>query len=470
MPFYRISLFERRASKTISHFCKAPTNQENTYRQFLCASFVAGLLLAWTSSGILRVPPVWAGPPPGSTTSTLPVLTLAQAIRLGLTRNPGLEGERARILRDQARSVEVGELQDPRIVVGEQYFPFNFNMGTSVLTMTTVGVRQDFPPWGKRALLHKNAANEEKAARWNLDDKKALLVRNIRISWLDLYQARQQESILRSVGALWQKAFQAALGRYRQGTGSESDVLLAQYQKDSLRDKMEEIRIGKEKSLHRLMNLLHVARPFRISSEKPRIPDPLPESVLLKRINDHPAIEYGVSKDNAQEFRVRSAERDKIPAISVEGDYSYFMGPNLITSTPNLFSVLLTFNLPVRPGERQDQKVAEEEHTLNMLEAGLETKRQRFIEEIRDSEGIYRHLLSRTAILDRILVSEARRNVEASLAGYETGTLEMGQVLSAMEQVENVKLRALSVRTDLLKTSAKLSYLSGILQGGLHEP
>ena len=470
MPFHWTSLFRRRVSKNFSLVRKTRTTQENTYRRFLSAFLLAGALLAGESSGIFRLSPAWAGAPTGTVSSPVSALTLDQAIRLGLARNPGLQQDRARIARDQARFVQAGELKDPMLVVGEQYFPINFNMGASVLTMTTVGIRQDLQPWGKRALLRQSAVHEEKAAHWNLEDKKALLVRNIRIAWLDLYQAKQEEGILRSIGALWEKAFQAALGRYRQGSVEESDALLAQYQKDAIRDKMEQLRIREEKSLYRLMNLLHVNRPFRISLEEPHFPDPLPESVLLKRINHHPAIESGVSQDNAQKFRVRSAEKDKIPAVSVEGDYSYFMGPNLITSTPNLYSVLLSFNLPVRPGERQDQKVAEEEDTLNILEADLETMRQRFIEEIRDSEGYYRHLLSRAAILERVLIPEAKRNEEAALAGYATGTLEMGRVLSSMEKIQNVKLKALSVRVDRLKTSAELAYLSGTLQGGHHEP
>ena len=470
MPFHWTSLFRRRVSKSFSSVRKVRTDQEKNYRRFLSASIIAGGLLAGEMSGIFQLPPAWAVAPTSPVRSEISALTLDQAIHLGLARNPELEKDRARIAREHARSVEVGELQDPKIVLGEQYFPINFNFGASVLSMTTVGIRQDFPSWGKRALLRQSEVKEEKSAHWNLEDQKALLVRNIRLGWLDLYQAKKEEGILRSIGALWEKGFQAALGRYRQGTGAESDVLLAQYQKDAIRDKMEQVRIREEKSLYRLMKLMHVTRPFRISPEEPHFSEPLPESVLLKRINHHPALESWAAKDDAQQIRIRSTEKDKIPAVSVEGDYSYFMGPNLITSTPNLFSVLLTFNLPVRPGERQDQKVAEKERELEILESDREAARQRLIEKIRDSEGTYRHLLRRTVLLDHLLTPEAERTAEAALADYATGTLEMGRVLSAMEKIENVKLKVLSVRVDRLKTSAELAYLSGILQGGLHEP
>jgi cobalt-zinc-cadmium efflux system outer membrane protein len=476
MAFFCILLFKGKPPKGVTSFTVVPRFS----KCFRLPFSIVMAVLAWILTvGIplwnIPATSVWAKSPsvsttPPSTTSVLPAITVDQAIRLALARNPELARERARMARNQARSVEAGELPDPMFVVGEQYFPIDFKMGESALTMTTVGLRQEFSPWGKRSLLRQSAVTEEKASRWDLEDKKVLLVRDIRLAWLDLYRTGRTEVLLRSIGSLWEKAFQAALARYRQGIGSESDVLLAQFQKDEIRDKQERLGIQEEESLHRLMRLMRVSRPFRISLEEPHFPDPLPESVLLARLNTHPALKSQKEKDTAQEFRVRSAQKDKIPAVSVEGDYSYFMGPNLITTTPNLFSVLLTFNLPVRPGERQDQRVAEEEQELEILKTDREATRQRLIEKIRDSEGAYRHLIRRTVLLDRVLLPEAKRNVDAALAGYATRTLEMGRVLSAMNKVEKIGIRTVAVSIDRMKTVAELSYLAGVLQGGRYEP
>ncbi|EQD50565.1 outer membrane efflux protein, partial [mine drainage metagenome] len=167
------------------------------------------------------------------------------------------------------------------------------------------------------------------------------------------------------------------LTRYRQGTGTESDLLLAQFQKDNLRDKQEVLHVQEQESLHRLMRLAHISRPFRIAEEEPHIPAPLPEATLLNRINKHPSLKSRQAEDTAQEISVQAAKKDRIPAFSVEGDYSYFMGPSLITSTPNLFSVVLTMNLPIRKGERQDQKIREEESALESVEAQREDLRQK---------------------------------------------------------------------------------------------
>ena len=46
----------------------------------------------------------------------------------------------------------------------------------------------------------------------------------------------------------------------------------------------------------------------------------------------------------------------------------------------------------------------------------------------------------------------------------------MDRVLRAMEKLENVGIQEFSIRADILKTQARLSYLAGVLPGGNHEP
>ncbi|MEC4683087.1 MAG: TolC family protein [Nitrospirota bacterium] len=399
----------------------------------------------------------------------LPVLTIDQAVGEALGKNPALARERARMARKKTLAIQAGELPDPKLVLGEQYFPISLNMGQSLLAMTTVGLRQSFSPWGKKALLRQGFLREKTASGWMLEDRKLRLVRDLRLTWMDLYRATRTETLLRSIALLWQKAFQSALARYRQGTGSESDLLFAQFQKDHLKDKEEALQVKKEENLHHLMSLMHRSQAFRIASEEPTFPIPLTESMLLARINRHPALRSSADNNAAQALRVRAARKDKIPAISVEGDYSYFMGPSLITATPNLFSVLLTMNLPVRPGQRQDQKVREEEAILESFESRREELRQKLAEEIRDSESSYRHLSRRELFFDHLLLPEARRNVEAALNDYSTGTVPMGRVLESMKKVEDAELQDLDIRVKKMKEMARLDYFRGRLQGGSNE-
>jgi len=399
----------------------------------------------------------------------LPVLTIDQAVHLALERNPALARKRAQIAREEALSIQAGELPDPKLIMGEQYFPVSFNMGQSLLAMTTVGLRQSFSPWGKRALVQKGFVREQTASRWNLEDQKLRLVRDVRLAWIEIYRDTRTEILLRSIGLLWQEAFQAALTRYRQGTGSESDLLSAQFQKDTLLDTKETLSIRGEKERHLLMRLMRTSHPFRISEDEPKFPAPLPESVLLNQINVHPALKSSAEKNAAQALRVQGAIKDKIPAFSVEGDYNYFMGPSLITATPNLFSVVLTMNLPVRPGERQDQKIQEEEAVLNSFRAQREELKQKLAEDIRDTEASYRHLSHRAVFFDHRLLPEAHRNAEAALSAYSTGTVNMERVLETMKKVEETELLALNLRMARMKEMAELDYLKGRLQGGSHE-
>ena len=138
----------------------------------------------------------------------IPVLTIDQAVSQALQKNPALAKDRARMNREKTLSIQAGELPDPKLVLGEQYFPISFNMGQSLLAMTTVGLRQSFSPMGKRDLLQKSFLRKESASRWNLEERKLRLVRDVRLTWLDLYRNTRTELLLRSIGLLWQEAFE----------------------------------------------------------------------------------------------------------------------------------------------------------------------------------------------------------------------------------------------------------------------
>ncbi|MDA8060105.1 MAG: TolC family protein, partial [Nitrospiraceae bacterium] len=58
----------------------------------------------------------------------IPVLTIDQAVSQALQKNPALAKDLARINREKTLSIQAGELPDPKLVLGEQYFPISFNM------------------------------------------------------------------------------------------------------------------------------------------------------------------------------------------------------------------------------------------------------------------------------------------------------------------------------------------------------
>lgn len=95
--------------------------------------------------------------------------------------------------------------------------------------------------------------------------------------------------------------------------------------------------------------------------------------------------------------------------------------------------------------------------------------RQKLAEEIRDSESSYLHLSHRELFFDHLLLPEARRNVEAALNDYSTGTVHMGRVLESMKKVEDAELQDLDIRVKKMKEMARLDYFRGRLQGGSNE-
>ena len=90
-----------------------------------------------------------AGPDPAP-------LALEEAERMALSRQPLLDAQRATVRAARERAVAMRQLPDPMLLAGVQNLPVNgedrYSLSMDPMTMTSIGVMQEFPLPGKRRL------------------------------------------------------------------------------------------------------------------------------------------------------------------------------------------------------------------------------------------------------------------------------------------------------------------------------
>jgi hypothetical protein len=96
-------------------------------------------------------------------------LSFAEALRLAVERSPQLESQRAMV--DAAREMTgpAGELPDPKLKLGVENVPTNgadsWSLTRDFMTMTKIGVMQEFPREEKRKLRSQRAENDAPTQR-----------------------------------------------------------------------------------------------------------------------------------------------------------------------------------------------------------------------------------------------------------------------------------------------------------------
>lgn len=161
--------------------------------------------------------------PPGA------VLTLAQAEHELLRRNPSIaEAQKLRqALTHQA--IAMAQLPDPQLGLMAQNVPvgsLSFAQGPNA--MLSVGVSQEFPPFGERAAKGQLGQSRTNAQYFGLLATRAQKLLALRQIWATAVYDRHAIAVLRHQQHLAQASLGAAIARVRAGDGTEADALRAQ--------------------------------------------------------------------------------------------------------------------------------------------------------------------------------------------------------------------------------------------------
>lgn len=115
-------------------------------------------------------------------------LSLAKAEQLAISTAPELQQLQANADSLRAQAVADGQWADPQLIVGAANVPTNsFSFNQDDMTMVQFGLQQSFAPGHSLAMKSKKTNALAKAQQEKIQEQVAMLLRNVRETWLDLY-------------------------------------------------------------------------------------------------------------------------------------------------------------------------------------------------------------------------------------------------------------------------------------------
>jgi outer membrane protein TolC len=131
------------------------------------------------------------------------------------------------------------------------------------------------------------------------------------------------------------------------------------------------------------------------------------------------------------------------------------------TRRSDLLSAMVTLDLPVFTGKRQDRRVA-----ASVAEAdALRHQRDDVYRELQrtlDAEyPRWERLHEREQVFARQILPAARHNAESALSAYRNGVTDFTALMRAHIMDLDSRLQALRTQADRLQTQARLLYLVG---------
>lgn len=382
-------------------------------------------------------------------------LTLADAERLALERAPWYQHHRTSVSAAAERVEYEGRLPDPQLTLGIVNVPTtSYDLRSEDMTMTNVGVRQQFPPGDTLKLRSQRARQELTREEARLEMERRNLLRQVRGTWLELYYLDRSLRLLDDSRSVQARLVEDAEARYRATAGSQPDVPQARQALARVDERIAMLRAQRA----RMQALL--SRWIGETANQP-LPEALPTLVPAEpafSVERHPEWLAARADIEAAHAEVEIARQEYKPGFMVDVSYGLRRARPDGSERADLFSALVTMDLPIFRAKRQDRRLAEKQTLEASARYEAEDKRRELEAGYRAAHAERDALRQRVEIFEQRLLPDAEREASLTVAGFAREQSERRQArLKALE----TRLELTRLRVDLARSQAELLYLTG---------
>ena len=406
-------------------------------------------------------------------------LTLGMAVAIAQQKDIWLTSNRHAQEAVEFASVAAGVLPDPKISVAFANLPLDtFDFGQENMTHFKVGVAQMFPRGDSLAIKKKQLALKGQQFPYQRQDRKAKTAVTVSQLWLGAFKAQQSIALIEKDRALFEQLVDVAQASYSTALGKtrQHDIVRAQLELTRLDDRLIVLKQQQEMFRQQLNEWLDEGGGewFSPSATLPiasKLPDiPLLSSqlhstktknspqALYEMISQHPKMRAVEHRIRASRENINLAEQQYKPHWGVNASYGYRDNNAAGQDRADLFSIGVSFDMPIFSDLRQDQQV---KSAVSKTEA-IKMEKKMLIRTMQASFEIARKQLlrlnQRKKLYQSILLPQVQEQSEASLTAYTNDDGDFAEVVRARISQLNASIDALGIDVDRQKTIAKLNY------------
>ena len=385
-------------------------------------------------------------------------LTIDEAVALALTNQPLLAGQEAAIDSSRQNAVAEGQLPDPRLKLGINNLPINgpdqWSLTNDFMTMRQIGIEQMIPATAKRRLRGERAELEAGLAAAELENLKRTIRRDARLAWLGVYFPAQAMKLLNAALVFFEQQRDAAEIALRAGRTSLAELARLRVEIELQRDRLLDVA-GQERKAHaELARWIGPAAHRHLAVGLPPQPPLPPIDTMRHGAQDHPQLDTARAEIALAENDLRQAHAAYKPDWSVEVMYSK-RGP----AYSDMVTVQVGVELPLFTANRQDRRVASRLAAKAKHEQQHENHRRILLAELETAYSNWQTLKLRGERFDRDVLPQAENRIEAALAGYRSGRVDLASVVEARRAALELALQRLSLDVELARARTQLDYL-----------
>lgn len=384
-------------------------------------------------------------------------LTFQRAVGLVTSNQPLLDGQAAGIAAARYNAAAAVQRPDPKLKLGVINVPTSgadaYSLGRDFMTMRMMAVMQEFPREEKLRLRGIKAGIEVEKEQHELDVLRRTLEREAGLAWLDSYYATQASNILQQLQQQTQSQLESQIAAYRVGRASQADVLAVRGVMDSLKDRELELGRQRDQAQAMLVRWIGDAGSNPTAIELPAFTLPDTAETLTARLSDHPHLDLMEKQVALAETDVALEQKNRSPDWNVELGYN-----QRGAAFPNMVSVQFGIDLPIFPGQRQNQTLAGKNALLEKTRAQRDDNARDMRADIATHYANWHSYRQRAQHFEKSTLPTAQARIESALAAYRAGQGNFSAVLEAQRALLDLQLQRLSLVVDATRAQVQLHY------------
>jgi outer membrane protein, heavy metal efflux system len=407
---------------------------------------------------------------PARAAETLPPENLNSLIHLALADNPELKASSSRWEMFKSRVKQAGSWDDPMLMLkiqnGLVTKPLSFTSDS--MTQKVIGITQQIPYFGKRALRQEIAAREADAFHFAHEERGLELVRMVKEAYYQIASTDHELGLLDSNIQVMDTFITLAQTKYSVGQGAQQDIFKAQLE----RSKMLDMRITLEqqrKSLAIALNAL-LFRPA--STPVGPIPDfgigdalPTAEQLLSLAEKNRPSLKALRAQLLKGTGSYALAQKEKYPDFNVSFEYMQRQ-PAMGGDGADMYSLGVTFNLPVHK-ERREAMLAESSSEITMAAEELNASMNSIASGIADLLAQMERRSKLMELYKTGIIPQAEQSLESATIGYRVNKVDFLTLLDNRVTLYNYQHMYYDSLTEYQVKKAQLEALVGSDLGDL---
>ena len=430
-------------------------------------------------------------------TNTTEVLSFEQAIKLAQENDPWLKGSRYTQTAVESMSNFSATLPDPRISLAlANLGTDNFDFEQEAMTQFKVGVSQMFPRGDSLAIKQQQLQIKSRQYPLQRQDRKAKIAVTVGSLWLDAFLAQESIALIEKNYSLFTQLSDVAQASYSSAIGKtrQQDIVRAQLELTRLEDRLVQLsqrqsvfqqRLAQwlitvnsaqdsanlsesaqllnvlssaELSLNKKMPSLDFLAPELLAETDP-LTNRLTTAVLVQRLMQHPAVKVVDKKIQASASGIELAKQAYRPEWGVNASYGLRGDDATGNNRADLFSVGISFDLPLFTENRQDQLLKAEVSKTEAIKTEKLLLLRQLMSAFKAGKAKLKRLQQRDDLYQRQLLPQIHIQAEASLTAYTHDDGDFSEVVRARIAELNAEIDALSIKVSVEKTILELNYL-----------